>query len=480
MLAATKFTANTALIAAADFVTKIFSYLFILFLARYISISDFGLYNFIVSFFYFFWVISDFGLQYLTTRSVACGDFKILNRSLATRFFMSFIVFTLCLATTFLLSIPADAKFLLIVYALSLFSLGVSEAILPIFRGIENYLYERLVLLSKNLFFIIIGAIIIYKTKSLLLLIFVYVLSELVAAAVAVYLSRKASFGLRIEFLKIHNFSLNLLKQSLPLIIGISMLIFYYKIDSIMLKLIKGNYALGIYSSAFRIYEALLFIPVAIHVTILPKLIKIEKESFSAATDKVVKITLLIASLISILIIGYSTYVPILYGREGYQALIEPLRIIFLVTPLAFVNYIFIAIAYVEKKEVKVILPLFLTMMLNVVANYYYIPKYSYIAAAWTTNVSEVLLFILINYFVLSNFSRKIVTVIKFYLAYIASLSLFYLVGYSIFLPFLALAINCLLLYVLKVFNTDDFNILRKIFFDIVNSLKRNKGVAEN
>lgn len=477
MLSATKFTLNTTIVALTDFFIKIINFVFILFIARNLSISNFGLYSFILSFFYLFLVTSNFGIEYSVARSVSNNDNSILKNSFATRFYMSLFSFILCLIIGILIGLPKSTMILVSLYSLSIFCLAISESILPIFRGKEFFIYERMIILLKNVLFIVLAVPAIYITKSLLFLIFAYLIAESVGALTSIYLlkkiSKELSIHFKLKFLNINNFSVDLLKNSLPLITGVGLMIFYYKIDSIILKLLKGNYDTGIYSSAFRIYEALLFIPVAIHTTILPRLIKIEKENLDSAIDKIIKITLLIASIISILIIYYSRFIPLLYGRDGYQALVGPLKIIFFIVPIAFINYICIAIAYVKKREIKVLFPLFFTTLFNIAANFYFIPRYSYFAAAWITSLSEIFLFVFINYYVLNADSRKLVLIIKFYIAFLLSLSLMY-INYSIVLALPAIFINLLMLYILKVFNNDDIVISRKILreiFDLRNKI---------
>lgn len=479
MLAATKFTLNTSMIAITDLLIKSFSYLFILFLARNISVNDFGLYSFIVSFFYFFWVISDFGLQYLTARNVAEEEFGTIQNSAVTRFIMASFAFVLCLVAIMVLGLPGYNKVLIGVYSLSLFSIAISESILPIFRGMENFFYERLVLLCKNIVFILTAIISIYLTQNLLFLALAYLFSEVTGALISYYLLKSLRLDLKINWLKFNKFSFGLLRQSFPLVAGISLLIIYYKIDGVMLKFLQGNYELGIYSSAFRIFEALLFIPAAIHVTILPRLIKMEKQNLKEAIDKVVKIVLITASVISILVIGYSSYIPLLYGKSDYQALVDPLRVIFLVAPVAFLNYIYIAIAYVEKREAKVIFPLLVTMLINIGANYYFIPKYSYMAAAWTTNLSEIILLITISMLALPKAVSNNRLIAKNTLAYGLSLSTFLVFGYSPVLPLLVLAVYFVFVRILRIFNGDDLNVARKIFLELT-GVKNYKGLIKN
>lgn len=468
MLPATKFTANTVLILATDLVIKIANYGLLLFVARSLSIAEFGFYNFIVAYFYIFWVISDFGLQYLATRQFAenQSDFQ---RTFSTRFYMAIVAFILSIATLLLISMPFSAKLLIILYSCAIFFLAITEAIFPVFRGTENFIYERTVSLIKNMVFVIGAFIVVYQTASLYMIAMVYLLSEIVGAVLSIYFLNKyfsdIKKGLLGAVINIKNFSFKLLRQSFPLALGIALLISYYKIDGIMLKLLHGDYALGIYSSAYRIFEATLFIPIAIHTALIPRLMKVEKDNLSEAIEKVVKITISVGLIISLVVVYLSGYIPALYGKQGYEDLIKPLTIIFLITPIAFMNYIFISVAYVLKKEKKIILPLCLTIALNIGLNYYFIPKYSYIAAAWTTGVSELLLFALVSFLVVPEYVNKF-TILKFYAVYMTAL-----IPYFLFqLPLMvipALAFIIFIFYIFRFYAKEDLSIFGAIYYEL-------------
>lgn len=468
MLPATKFTANIFLILVTDLIIKIANYGLVIFLARNLSISSFGFYNFILAYFYFFWVVSDFGLQYLATRQFAerQSDF---NKIVATRFYMAIIAFALCGSILFLLDMPSSSKLLIVLYSCAIFFIAVSEAIFPVFRGTENFIYERIVSLIKSAIFVAGAFIAVYINTTLYMLALVYLLSEIVGALMTVFFLKKYFSGHSDKLIKalfnVKNFSLGLLKQSFPLALGIALLISYYKIDGIMLKLLAGDYALGIYSSAYRIFEATLFIPIAIHMALIPRLLKVDKDNLASAVEKVIKITFSIGLIVSLVVIYFSGYLPALYGKQGYQALVQPLVIVFLVLPVAFINYIFVSIAYVLKQERRIVLPLLITIIVNIGLNYFLIPKYSYIAAAWSTGISEILLLGLITFIVVPEFANKLM-IVKLCLIYLVGLVPYFLFHVPL-MVFPVIILVILALYGLKIYEKSDIDIFGTIYYEL-------------
>lgn len=467
MLAATKFTLNVTMISAIDLLTRLTSYILLVFLARNLSVSDFGLYNFTFFFFFLFTLISDFGMQIYVIREIAQGDRDIFRRSFATRFYMALFAYLLYALTVNLLSIPVDFKLLMLIYGTAIFPIAVTNAILAVFRGLENFFHERVVLISKNLCFILLAVPALIITRRLAPIMVAYVLSEVFSVFQAIYLAKRNSLMINLNFLKFSNVNFSLLKKTLPLIMGVGLLVVYYKIDSIMLKLLKDDFQTGIYSSAYRIYEALLFIPVAVQTIILPRFVKANKKDPYEALAKVLKVLLIAATFISLFLIINSNLVSFIYGSK-YKELELPLKIIFLVMPLAFVNYIVFAMAYVERNDNKAIIPILITVIVNILANYAFIPKYGYIATAWSTNLSEILLLVMISVLVLKNKSILLL-VLKYYLAFLISLS-FYMVGSPVVSTLLAFSCYLGLLILTKAFNREDRDVFRNVIVEILDS----------
>lgn len=485
MLPATKFSANTLLLISSDLVLKIFNFLFFVFLARNLKVEDFGFYNFLISFFFLFWVISDFGLQYLIGREVAENKFEVFRRSFATRFYLSFFVFLCYLALALTVPLFANIKLPVIIYGLSLIALSVTEGLYPIFRGMEKFKYERSVLVAKNTTFVLAGFLVAYYSKNILLVIIVYLLAEIVGAVLAVFLFNKDRLLITNErlfniVLNFRNFSFALLKKSFPLFAGVALLIFYYKTGGLMIKFLKGDYELGIYSSAYRIFEALLFIPVAIHSTLLPRLMKTDKANYDSAINKVIKMALLMSSLLSIFIIYSSEIIPFFYGQADYRALSFPLRIISLATPIAFINYIFIAIAYVEKKELNMIVPLASALLFNLTANYLLIPKYSYIATSWLVIATEIFLFLMISFFASDRLFKKMSLVARSFAAFLVALVPFGVFNNHLSSLPLGLILFVIGLYILRVFNKEDVRIISTIIMEMFSFRQRSKELVKN
>ncbi|MBB5636671.1 O-antigen/teichoic acid export membrane protein [Pedobacter cryoconitis] len=77
----------------------------------------------------------------------------------------------------------------------------------------------------------------------------------------------------------------NLLKQSFPLILSAVMVSIYMKIDQVMLKSV-GSVEVGIYSAAAKLSEAWYFIPVAIVTSVFPALINARKTDLDRYTKR--------------------------------------------------------------------------------------------------------------------------------------------------------------------------------------------------
>jgi PST family polysaccharide transporter len=112
----------------------------------------------------------------------------------------------------------------------------------------------------------------------------------------------------------------SLLLRSWPFLIAELLIIFYTRLDQIMIKNMIGNEELGRYSAAVRLSEIWYFIPGAISVSLYPTLVKLKAESEEALTmgfQKLFNILTAISLLLAICATFLSEYVAMfLYGEE--------------------------------------------------------------------------------------------------------------------------------------------------------------------
>ncbi len=230
-------------------------------------------------------------------------------------------------------------------------------------------------------------------TESLTMIIYALVVAEFIALVIS-GLWTHHYFGQFLNSLSVR-FMLQLFKKAWPFASIFILSAVYFRIDMIMLGIMKGDKAVGIYSAAYKLIEFLSIIPGTICVAALPELSTDYSTDMKDFKDKSLRTVLLLGSGglgAGILLFLFSKQIiHLLYGPLFYDS-IACLRILSGVVFFLFVNgyLIYVAIAMNDDRLVAFIL--FLATSFNILLNYYLIPRYGYMGAAVATLLSEILM----------------------------------------------------------------------------------------
>jgi PST family polysaccharide transporter len=164
----------------------------------------------------------------------------------------------------------------------------------------------------------------------------------------------------------------------------------YMRLDTVMLKVMKGDFAVGLYSAATRVSEVWYFIPMAIVSSVSPSIIRAKDNSelFYGRLRKLFFLMTLSACVIgSLVALASSTIIRILYSNTYSGA--GPVLAVHIWASV----FVFLGVAQSSWDVAKNMLKLslyrtILGAMINVSMNLYLIPRYSAMGAAIATVVS--------------------------------------------------------------------------------------------
>jgi len=201
----------------------------------------------------------------------------------------------------------------------------------------------------------------------------------IVYAGFYLYIARKARFRLNRSFWKsalIFNFPL------IPHYLSTYML---NSSDKLMISALVNDTAVAYYSVAYSVASLASIVWTAINASLLPFTYeKCKKEEF----DKISSVTMLILTFFSM-----ACMCVILLGPEAvkFMATANYLEAIYVIPPVVggvffqVQYYIYANILYYYKKPKYVMFASASSMILNIVLNYFFIKKYGYVAAGYTT-----------------------------------------------------------------------------------------------
>jgi O-antigen/teichoic acid export membrane protein len=221
-------------------------------------------------------------------------------------------------------------------------------------------------------------------------------------AYVATYAFDCIFFSVLLRSLKIARFRWRfepqLLRQwfwmGLPFAVTFVLTTLYWKLDVPLLKLFKSSAEVGWYSFAYKPFEAMLFVPITMLGVVLPVLAVYQRSSMDrlrAAVTMFFKALLMVGWPLSVGVVVLVTPLAGLWSGF-YPQSVPALRILALAFVFAFVNNAFIGALTVIDRQATYAKAAGISLAVNLVLNLILIPPFGYIAASWTTVVTEAVL----------------------------------------------------------------------------------------
>jgi O-antigen/teichoic acid export membrane protein len=184
------------------------------------------------------------------------------------------------------------------------------------------------------------------------------------------------------------------LKESLPIGIGSAIVFVYFKVDTIFLSVMKTSSDVGIYNAAYKVLENLTFFPAMIVGLILPIMantIFSDKAKFKDVSNKTFKLFVLMTIPLIVGTFFLADDVIRLIGGGQFMDSANVLRIlVFAITSIFFSSF-FINILIAGNLQKRLIWIYSFAAVFNVLANLWLIPRFSYMAAAYISVLTELL-----------------------------------------------------------------------------------------
>lgn len=214
------------------------------------------------------------------------------------------------------------------------------------------------------------------------------IVTSLAAIFFAVRLSGQTQYSISAESIK------RLVIPALPLGVTLLFNLVYFRVDSIILTLTRSTAEVGIYGLAYKVFEVVLVFPTFFMNAVYPIMLQHENKELGIKNYEFIKIFrqsfwfLLGASIVSGIVLWFAA--PLLtYIKIDFAESISALRILVVGLPLFFVSSLTMWTLIAKKQQRSLIFIYGMSMVVNVVGNFFLIPVYGYIAAAWMTVVGE-------------------------------------------------------------------------------------------
>ena len=445
------------------------------FITRYLGTEGFGNYATAVAFLSLFSALADLGLYNISTREISrpgADEEKIMGNVFSLRIITSATVLILAPLVIFFLPYSREVKEGIIIVAMAfLFSSGYQA-----FNGVfQKNLAMYKVAIGELTGKVVQVTIVILTTLydwGFDWIIMAMLLNMAVSFLIIFLWSRKyIQIKLQFDFTYWREF----LKESLPMGAVAIISFVYFKMDTILLSIMKNGTDVGIYNAAYKVLENSTFFPALICGLVLPIMsrdIFTNRKNFQIISDQTLKFFILLIIPLTIVTLFLSEGIIGLIGGAGFAESAHVLRILIFALALIFLGHFFNAILIVSNLQKKLMLVLLVAAVANISLNAIFIPRFSYLGAAYVSVVTELIVVFATAYLVISRvkYYPRVDKLTKMVLAGVAmSLFLFVFRGGNFFL----LAGTSFLIYFLALWT------LRVIKNSEIMSLISRKGVEE-
>ena len=466
-----KVAKNTGIIIAGDVIFRLISLFVMIFLARYLDPVGFGKYSFVFAYLAFFGVLADLGLRQILVREMS-RDLSMMPKLIGNAYIIALIlaIFAtlLSIITIWLMSYPADTTTYVYIAAFTLFFISLSEFYSTIFQANLRMEYNVIAKLSFKFVSAALIFWIIFSHGTLMQILGALVFSEAIKTSISYYYSRKfVKPKLEIDF----GLWKYLLKESLPIALSGAIIVIYHYTDIVMLSVMQGDAAVGIYSAAYKLVEPLNFIPYALMLSLFP----VMSESFKSSRERLIKVSrlgfksilLIMLPVVICVAILADEIIALVYG-ELFTASVSVLGILSGVLIFSSLNIVMGNMLIAINRQTLRMFSLAIGTAINVLFNFLLIPMFSYNGAAIVTLITNIVIFTVNFYFVSKSMNYSVLipkTLKPVVCGLIMGIALFSLkdIGIGI-VPLLSLGIIIYFvgLYLLKVLTKGDIELFKK------------------
>lgn len=398
--------ANTFFQILARVISSGTSFVITLLIARSLGVIGYGDLAKIIAFVSIFYLLVDLGLNAIFLQLEEHEEkFKDL---LYFRLFLALCLFLLVSASAMALPYSPQTgigysplvKLGIVLFSLTFFARALSFSTSVIFQKTLSYKYATISSLVASLATLAVVAFTALSRLPLLYVVGAYVIGAFVEGLVGLFLVKENLWPLKFDTRFVKTMTL----QTLPITMMLLLNLIYFRIDMVLLSLMKSTTDVALYDFAYKFFDFLIALPLFLSNSLYPSLLDSVKNT-RIAFPKV------ILFMFSFFVLGIVVAIPVwflspLLGLVKHEFALSslPLRLLTLSLPVFFATNILQWILIAKKKQLFLLFVYGGAMIVNILLNLWFIPHYSYVASAIITGISEsVVLLLLWGYFLFNK-----------------------------------------------------------------------------
>ncbi len=464
---------NTFYMGSAEVIARALYFVIMLYAVRLLSKEHFGKFSFAIYLSLIAIMFVDLGINTLLIREVSRNKRfagKYLINASFIKVVLSITIFLIVILFLNLLNYPNDTKQIVYIILFSTILLSFTELFYSMFIAFERMFYTAFLITLKITVLTLLSLFVLLKGYGLVAFSYTFVISELFIVLIAFLMCTKRLVKFeRLKLIPEILFMKNIIKKTLPFGVAFIFGSIYFFSWAIFLSKTKGDADVAVYSTAYNIALALLFIPLAYTSALYPVMSRYYKKSKDMVISiykKSFKYLYIIGLPISVgLYMVAERTITMLYG-SNYSGSIISLKITSWFIFLKFINFLFGTVLHAIDKQNKRMISQVVIALFNILINIALIPKFGYVGAALSIIITEIALFMVYYYYVSKelyfyNFSTILIKPV-IAAGIMALFIIFSNLGLIMEISFSILIYFCVL-FALRTFDKEDVDIIKKI-----------------
>ena len=370
-------------------------------LTFYLGKDNFGEYNIITNYLIFWTIVAEIGLNVFLTTEISTVSEEQASKNISNiftlRITIAFLVLTLSSILVWFFNYSNEVKLLIPIGAIGAFGFSVSQVLVGVFQ--KHLRTDKLILgdlIARATLMVGMILLVVFSNISLFNIILIYTLSGILNLAF-VYFSALKYYKIKLSF--DYQYWKYLIAEAIPLFIIVAFNLVYYRLDGIMLSVMKTPADVGLYGIAYKVLEIIITFPGMFIGLLLPIFAKYyfqDKKRFDDVFQKSFNLMLSIAIPVTIAGVLLSDKIILLMSDESYLEASNALKYLFIAIGCIFIGNLMGNVLIVSKHQrISMYISIF-GAFLNIGLNLYLIPEYSFVGAAVATAITE--FFVLIAY----------------------------------------------------------------------------------
>lgn len=470
MSVARRIAKNTTVLFIAQIITYVIGFFITIYTINYLSVDSWGVLSTALALTGIMVVFMDMGLGTLTVREVARDKSltqKYVNNTTVMKLILSISTFILTVVIVYILPYTEQTRIVVYLITISFIFNAFSGIFYSIFQSYEKMEYQSVDTILNSVVMLIGTLLAIYFKLDVMAFAMVYIAANSVNLVycfiIYVWKFHLPKMEVDLEFWK------PTLKEALPLSITSIFAVMVFRVDTVMLSIMKGVEAVGFYNTAYRLMEALIFFPAVYTTSIFPILSVLyvsSQKPLKSAYEKSFKYLTILSLPIAVGTTLLADQIILLLFKSAYIPSILTLQIVVWVLPFIFVNYILGSLLTAMNRQYTVLKITMVSLALTIGLNLILIPGFSYLGAALVTVITEAVS-VALSFFVVSKLVSRVKVhnvLIKPALAcLVMALFILYIKTNLFLVIFISIIIYFAVLIALKTFTPEDYDLFRQV-----------------